>query len=435
MRKMALGIVVMVGVILVAAAVFGQTNLTVVRHSDNTLWVMNCEGTSVCSSWTQIQGRFSVQPTLTWDPSIQKYILIGIGNDKTSIWRSTFEADGTWNDDWELIPGASPSPVAVAGGRLKGYFKNVAVVAPSGGDYTDPATAMAAYSSWCGTPSETNPCLLKVMPGVYDIGTSTVVMQPYIDIEGSGQKGTVITGTVGGGVYPPPNGVVNGANNAEIRFLTVKRTGSGDYGAAILNTSASPAMTNVTAAASGGTIYNYCVFNNTSSSPTMTNVTATASAGNLTNNFGVYNYNSSPTMTNVTATASGGTYTINSGVYNYNSSPMMTNVTLTASGGTSSNNYGVRNESSSPTMTNVTATGKSGTSNYGLHVQTSGTLLIDRSTFNGSTNSILNGTGCTVNIGGSKLVSAAKIGGGTYNCVLVYKYIGGVLSEANGTCD
>jgi hypothetical protein len=92
------------------------TNLTVVRHSDNTIWKMACGGTEVCSEWTKIGGKYAVQPTLTWDPSIQKYILIGIGNNKTSIWRSTFEADGTWNNDWTQITGASPSPVAVAAG-------------------------------------------------------------------------------------------------------------------------------------------------------------------------------------------------------------------------------------------------------------------------------------------------------------------------------
>jgi len=94
----------------------GESSLTVVRHSDNTIWAMACEGTSSCSSWTPISGMFSVQPTLTWDPSIQKYILMGIGNDQASIWRSTFNADGTWNNDWTKITGASPSPVAVAGG-------------------------------------------------------------------------------------------------------------------------------------------------------------------------------------------------------------------------------------------------------------------------------------------------------------------------------
>jgi hypothetical protein len=58
------------------------------------------------------------------DPAIGKYILIGIGYNKTSIYRGTFEADGTWNDDWTLISGASPSPVALAAGGYMGPKKN-----------------------------------------------------------------------------------------------------------------------------------------------------------------------------------------------------------------------------------------------------------------------------------------------------------------------
>jgi len=119
-RKIGLEMVVMVGVFLMAVTVFGQTNLTVVRHSDNTLWAMTCEGDGVCSGWTKITGKFSVQPTLTWDPALGKYILIGIGNNQTSIFRGTFEADGTWNNDWTLVTGTSPSPVAVAAGGYVG---------------------------------------------------------------------------------------------------------------------------------------------------------------------------------------------------------------------------------------------------------------------------------------------------------------------------
>ncbi len=119
MRKMVVGMIVVAGMMALIAVVFGQTTLTVVRHSDNTIWKMTCEGTSNCSVWTQIGGALSAAPTLTWDPEIQKYILIGIGNDGSSIFRSTFEADGTWNNDWVMIgSGAtgSPSPVAVTVG-------------------------------------------------------------------------------------------------------------------------------------------------------------------------------------------------------------------------------------------------------------------------------------------------------------------------------
>jgi len=196
---------------------------------------------------------------------------LSFGYANISILGNAFTATTATTANSVAVNAVTPATIA--------FYGNVAVVALSGGDYTNPATAMGDYITWCAAHSETNPCLLKIMPGVYNIGTSTVVMQPYIDIEGSGQIVTVITGTVSSGSFPPTNGVVNGANNAEIRFLTVKNTGGAGHAAAILNSSASPAMTNVTVAASGGI---------------------------SSNNYGVYNSSSSPTMTNVTASGSGG---------------------------------------------------------------------------------------------------------------------------------
>ena len=149
------------------------------------------------------------------------------------------------------------------------FYSRVAIVAITGGDYADPSTAMADYSTWCPSPSSSNPCLLKIMPGVYDVGSSSVTMQQYIDIEGSGEKITKVAST-------NVTGTVQGASNAEIRFLTVANTG-GNSTRAIYNSSASPSILHVTATASGG----------------------------ITNNFGVYNTNSSVVMTNVTITASG----------------------------------------------------------------------------------------------------------------------------------
>ncbi len=124
MKKGLLGMLAGVGVILMAAMVFGQTNLTVVRHSDNTLWAMTCEGDGTCSAWTQIPGGFSAPPTVTWDPAIGKYILMGIGNNQTTIWRSTFNANGLWNNDWTKMTESSPSPAALAGGGFVGPRKS-----------------------------------------------------------------------------------------------------------------------------------------------------------------------------------------------------------------------------------------------------------------------------------------------------------------------
>lgn len=102
--------------------------------------------------------------------------------------------------------------------KIEKYAK-VTIVAQSGGDYADPLSAMNAITSWCGTPSATNPCLIKIMPGIYDIGENTLYMQPYVTIAGSGQNITKIT------AQPQIYSVVISpylADNAEIRSLTIE---------------------------------------------------------------------------------------------------------------------------------------------------------------------------------------------------------------------
>ncbi len=68
-------------------------------------------------------------------------------------------------------------------------FANVVVVAKSGGDFTDPIAAVNSIT----TASAATPYVVKVMPGVYDLGTASLQMKEYVDIEGSGPDNTVIT--------------------------------------------------------------------------------------------------------------------------------------------------------------------------------------------------------------------------------------------------
>ena len=235
------------------------------------------------------------------------------------------------------------------------HYANVVVVAKSGGDYT---TVTAALNSITDA-SDTNRYLVKVMPGIY---TEQVTMKPYADIEGAGELATTITGT--GSRNPlPDTGTVVGADNAELRFLTVANAGGSMYAIAIYNHYTAPRLTHVTASASGGFV-SYGVFND-HSSPTMQNVTASASTNvsGETYCIGVYNLVSSPTTHDVTASASGGTS--NRGWMNYWSSLTMQDVTASASGGSES--WGVYNLASSPTMQNVTASASGGTDNRGVY--------------------------------------------------------------------
>ncbi len=261
-------------------------------------------------------------------------------------------------------------------------------VSPKPGDSpTTAGTALLNTLNGIADNSADNPYLIKIGPGVYDLGATSLQMKPYVDIEGSGEKTTKITGTTSGW---PPNGTINGASNAELRFLTVENTGAGGITSALVNSSASPSILHVTASVLGGTAgYAVC---NMSSSPVMTNVTATASGGTI-NNYGVYNNGSSPVMTNVTATGSGGA-TLTLGVYNIGSSPVMTNVTVTASEGTN-NNYGVYNTSS-------------------------GTVKINHSVIKGTTFTINNGAGVTTMVGNTQLDGGPVNNTGTLTCAGVY---------------
>lgn len=286
----------------------------------------------------------------------------------------------------------------------------ITLVDTSGNNYADPAEAMNDLDAWCGTPSSTNPCLVKILPGVYDIGSTSLQMQDYVDIAGSGENVTKITGNISG----LSTGIIEGADNAELRLLTVENIGGGSDKNGIYNNSASPKITGVTAIASGGSSGpNSGIYNN-SSSPIIMNVTARASGGG--SNYGVFNNSSSPTMTNVTAVISGGGP--NHGVYNNSSSPFMNGLTVTVTGG--GDNYGIYNNSSTPAMMNVTVSSTGGGSNYGVYTTDPlSTVEINHSVISGDDFSIFTDISSTTLVGNTKLVGPSG-GTGTNTCALVY---------------
>ena len=264
---------------------------------------------------------------------------------------------------WPVAAGA----LVISGNNM--IYTKTLVVGPVGSPAQNGVALLNACAGLVGA-SSTNPSLLKIEPGIYDIGNASLQMQPYVDIEGSGENTTIITGHIEG----PSSGTINGASNAEIRFLTVQNTGGGNVAIAInnINSNASPKITNVTAIASGAT--NNIGIGISSATPALTNVTARAESLGGTYNHGVANNNvndpnSSSLMQNVTAVASGGTN--NNGVYNANSpSVVMRNVDATASGGTNSN--GVFNDHSDVVMERVNASASDGTNNNGVMNLSSG---------------------------------------------------------------
>jgi hypothetical protein len=188
-------------------------------------------------------------------------------------------------------------------------LKNVITVAKANGNFSDPVAAVNSITD----VSAANPYLVVIGPGIYTI-THTLQMKPYVDIVGSGENVTRLTGAISTGSLDVSSAIISGANNCTLSSLTVENTGSNSFSIALYNSSVSPWVNDVTATASGGT-YNYGVFNYSGPSPTMTDVIATASGG--TSNIGVYNFSSYPAIRrstmksdNYSLYSSGGTATV-----------------------------------------------------------------------------------------------------------------------------
>ncbi len=142
-------------------------------------------------------------------------------------------------------------------GAYQKKYGKVAVVAKSGGDYNTPGAALAAVAGWCGVPSAGNPCLVKVMPGSYDTGQTPLKMLDYVDLEGSGESNTAITGSVDG----PAAGIVNGAN-CTLAKLSVSNSGGPDAKStiAVFNSASVFSLSQVSARAAGAA-NSYAIYN------------------------------------------------------------------------------------------------------------------------------------------------------------------------------
>lgn len=336
---------------------------------------------------------------------------------------------------------------------------NVVVVAKSGGDFTDPVAAVNSITN----ASASNPYLVKIMPGVYNLGSTGIQMKPYVDIEGSGESVTKITGAI----YftsAPVLAVVLGAPNAELRSLTVENTGGNGYVATIWNdnyTQNTMRITDVTVIATGG-IENEAITNN--SPATIRNATIKAS-GATNCNWGIVDDGSS-FISNVAVVLSGeacnigirtgaGAYTVieNSSIsvtggstfnvgFEAYASPKVTNVTITASGAGTS--YGIRfmgwcSDCSFPAavLNGVRVDALTGIGlvisepntppleisesriNGATGISTENLVKFKNSTISGSTNAIVESSGTTL-IAYTEVDGTINKYGGTLRCIGVY---------------
>lgn len=110
---------------------------------------------------------------------------------------------------------------------LNDQFKpqNVIVVSPYGGDFSDPAAAVASITA----SSESDPHVILVMPGVYTITSPLTFSQPYVAMVGVDPDACVIKGDFSG-----LSTARIAADNIVLRNLSLDfASGSGSHSAAV----------------------------------------------------------------------------------------------------------------------------------------------------------------------------------------------------------
>lgn len=122
-----------------------------------------------------------------------------------------------------------------------GYVRTI-IVSPADTP-TDSGQALISAVNSIPDPNEGRVFLVKIEPGVYDLGTDSFKMREYVDIEGSGQNATIITSTA---FDNWDTGTIVAVNNAELRNLTVENRGDNLYAICIYISSVSPVISNVT---------------------------------------------------------------------------------------------------------------------------------------------------------------------------------------------
>jgi hypothetical protein len=122
------------------------------------------------------------------------------------------------------------------------------VVSPIPGDPV--ASGNVLLNAFVGlNPSSNNRITIKVEAGIYDLVDARLVMQPWIDLEGSGILSTKIQANGSSSIY---QGTIMAASNSEIRDLKVVARGSDTNNIAILDSGVSSRIVNVAADAVGG---------------------------------------------------------------------------------------------------------------------------------------------------------------------------------------
>jgi hypothetical protein len=138
--------------------------------------------------------------------------------DDTVLWGP--RSDGSWPEPGSTLVGAQ-GPVGPQGPKGDLTYERTVLVSPTGTPAANGAALLAAMAGITDATS-TRQVLLKVEPGIYDLGTERLLIKNWVDVEGSGELVTLVrsdalaSGSVATITIP---------SHTELRSLTVVQDG------------------------------------------------------------------------------------------------------------------------------------------------------------------------------------------------------------------
>ena len=237
-------------------------------------------------------------------------------------------------------------------------FVRTVVVSPGASPLASGNALLAALAS-ITTASASTPFLIRIEPGVYDVNTTSFVMKPFVDVEGSGEGVTKVTGA---GNASNTVGTVQVVTNSELRHLTVENRGGAAFAKALFVDGGAPSIQHVTAVAFGGTTESQALFVQNNATATVRHVSASASATGGASSFAVLNIlGSASSFFDLRAAANGGQFA--RAVATYNGSTPTFRHTVAIASGAIVENQGVASFQSSPFYENLVAIATGGATN------------------------------------------------------------------------
>jgi len=267
--------------------------------------------------------------------------------------------------------------------------------------------------------SSSKPYLIKIEPGVYDLGTDILFMKGYVDIEGSGQATTVIRSDTDGSGN---TAVVHGFNNSELRNLTVEADGTVADSIGILLSSSDLSIRDVTVNVHSATSYATgikCINSSPAIQDTIINVDCSTGTG-------AYGYDTTcaTTLRNVNIIAKNAS-NLNFGI---SSSGNLAVHGSSISGIDGVASYGINiGISNTLDLTSSVVEGTFGSSDA-YAIAGGSTMRIDRSTLKGDDGAI--DSDGTI-YGGATQFNGTVVGTGSYTCTQSYD---GSFALINSSC-